>query len=69
MGEDDEGEYGLLSSISRRCSSEPILSLGTRCDFWKYERRLQYLETYASSCKDMRTSSSRGMAARTWPLV
>ena len=71
---DEVGEDELLcekgdSSMSRRCSSEPILSLGTRWDRWKYERRLQYFETYARSWRDMRTSSSLGIAARTWPLV
>lgn len=33
------------SSRSRRCSSGPIFNFGTRCDHWKYERRLQYFET------------------------
>lgn len=69
-GEEDEllGEKD-DSSMSRRCSSEPILSFGTRWERWKYERRLQYFETYANSWRDMRTSSSLGIAARTWPLV
>lgn len=43
--DEDEGEKGWASSRSRRCSSDPILSFGTRCDRWKYERRLQYFET------------------------
>lgn len=71
---DDVGEEELLgekgdSSMSRRCNSDPILSLGTRWERWKYDRRLQYFETYAKSCRDMRTSSSLGIAAKTWPLV
>jgi len=57
------------SSTSSRWSSDPIFNFGTRWDFWKYDRRLQYFETYAKSCRDMRTSSSLGIAARTWPLV
>lgn len=70
VGEDDEvGEKGFVSSTSRRWSSEPILSLGTKCDFWKYERKLQYFETYARSWRDINTSSSRGIAARTCPLA
>jgi hypothetical protein len=63
--DDDDGENGLLSSTSRRWSSEPILSLGTRWDRWKYDRRLQYFETYARSWSDIKTSSSLGIAART----
>lgn len=30
---------------------------------------MQYFETYAKSCKDISTSSSRGIAANTCPLV
>jgi len=66
LGEDeDELEDKDDSSRSRRWSSEPIFSFGTRWDFWKYDRRLQYFETYAKSWRDMRTSSSLGIAART----
>lgn len=66
VGEEDEllGEKG-DSSMSRRCSSESILSFGTKWERWKYDRRLQYFETYARSWSDMRTSSSLGIAART----
>jgi hypothetical protein len=64
-GEDDDGENELPSSASSRCSSEPILSFGTRWDFWKYDLKLQYFETYAKSCSDIKTSSSLGIAART----
>jgi len=45
----DVGENGLDSSASSRWSSDPILSLGTRWDFWKYDRKLQYFDTYASN--------------------
>lgn len=62
--EEEEVEAGSGFASSSISSSLPILRRGTRCVCWKYERRLQYLETYASSWRARRTSSSRGMAAR-----
>lgn len=61
---EEPGENG-DSSRSRRCNSEPIFNFGTRWDFWKYDLRLQYFETYAKSWRDIRTSSSLGIAAST----
>lgn len=43
--EDEEVEAGSGFASSSISSSLPILRRGTRCVCWKYERRLQYLET------------------------